>query len=1652
MADTLGGEPPTQQVVALDQNHDVHAGDPAEGDTGAANIPLPPSLDSSGGSEASPAEVEDHPEDPWDWMTYVDNEECFMNYQSNLAAKTSDFGSGGHTASLTNWHELLQLTAPDPLCGLIYARGDFPGTAESILARAQNRDDAGGKGTFGIQLLPDADLGYKLGDIIALGLINYRWPHIQYDIRIKDWDSDYTNYFEICSFVHQKAVYQIAHILLPRENSAEPQTTPAETKARPRSKTFRFRAGGRIAFGCMCTSVGGTSHNFSYTVQQMEDGKSVSCQATNNACKAQSLCHCQLGMQVYVNGEQRQIRMIPTQSLSTSAHSSNNHVDTDPSGTKPDDRPSSHTHVEISELVDVELEAGKGGLVMVVFAFTNGGVPELPRNALSSDSVRAILGVTDGMNNCVSRIWTNYRIKDRDQIDDDDIMSIARCVEYICSVTAIPIIPEAQNASITHSANASVTVEELPLDDATANSATRPQRMSIHGEAESSVNALSANLGSEVPENSESIHLLVNGPFQQGNGSDRIPSPSTSTSRQQENGVPLPGSVPTPISIKSFSSVEDLKNRSRAKQQIGIEEVEDKDEAHEMLAVALIRNIMYSQYVDLEDAFWQLRFLVKADQFLQQHFEDFDSPVKIQEVRYHDSEFNEATVAAYKKYKTRLQRVIKGLLLWTINLSLGADPGRSWQAETSLDPRCHLRAVSHHQYQPFLLFDPEIETYPGSLSFMPFWSSKWQASCFASIIMNYVLTRYAWMARELSPKAELWSNLPRLSTIKASRDSKLKTALLQWLHSACLLNIYEMINKVPADDTKEVYYTHIKNLERLCSKLRKPLPKGDFDLYAGEEEETDRLLLVCRELSPGITSTSGDEFSYVSNKIQHRMTTRTINPGDSIPERVAPTEAPWELSCLNYHTALIIAADRADDYDTRTAKRACYKFQSSDSMFLPTWDRSWRWLESWWDANVSCIVCATLLDLCSGPADKEETTNAHNQSKADPRSFIPSTDSRQPEWNWIPTTIVFGDEWIQSLEDTPDRFRSAQTKTIVLRRSLRPYLQSFKDSSGNSYENPPSYFRDNITELIPATDLLYLSLVDFRISLESETVYSSYGRDDLEQYQDRTLKAVNAPEDVKGLLWQWLIDGHHWQSLPNPGIFSKELRDKVEETNLRNNLFEEHQTKLLRRLSDSLVDQSIKYRIMLVQRCSPSVVQAFVYMWHPRAIDTFDSYFSSFSNYANSLDHDSWTTTITLVHWAFEPPTYKLDTKSTAPRSRYSEDPLRGEYPPQNVRMLLRVPRLKDEKDYRKIPGYIEERSSLIVVTGDAKGYLWTCSIWSSLICAQDVPSQSIMNISKLFRHQQTTGRNLIFLALLGLLCEKLNAELEHGLESVKNYVELGQNVFLEGYDWEADDAVEKLRSMLWGLEALKMFDARLAPSLDKIEDARKDLVLRMESEPGRRHSELDQAYRLELENFEKRRGLLLGTHQKISLKIAQVTSLRDGLSAVTNVQDSHITIKQGNNIRMLTYITIAYLPLGFITALFSMGHGIVPDNAGSILFVVLVVVFVIATYCLAFSLDSIFKFTNHFMKHWRSKHPVKSHIRTRFPLWIKGTRSLKTEPPVEGDEPETASELPPAKATRDHGMSIFRRRRRVVEGDPGSAEKGMVVESTEDSSSQHPH
>lgn len=155
----------------------------------------------------------------------------------------------------------------------------------------------------------------------------------------------------------------------------------------------------------------------------------------------------------------------------------------------------------------------------------------------------------------------------------------------------------------------------------------------------------------------------------------------------------------------------------------------------------------------------------------------------------------------------------------------------------------------------------------------------------------------------------------------------------------------------------------------------------------------------------------------------------------------------------------------------------------------------------------------------------------------------------------------------------------------------------------------------------------------------------------------------------------------------------------------------------------------------------------------------------------------------------------------------------------------------------------LEERSSTLVITGDPTGDHWICSILTCLTGAQDVHAlvdTTGCRILQRFIHQQANGRCLIFLILLGHMCEKLATEYEIILTVLESIVGLGvslittisnhdrrltlgsqEDVLLQGIDWGTTQALAKLKKMLWGLEALRAFDERLSASLAQIQRAK---------------------------------------------------------------------------------------------------------------------------------------------------------------------------------------------------------------------------------------
>lgn len=190
------------------------------------------------------------------------------------------------------------------------------------------------------------------------------------------------------------------------------------------------------------------------------------------------------------------------------------------------------------------------------------------------------------------------------------------------------------------------------------------------------------------------------------------------------------------------------------------------------------------------------------------------------------------------------------------------------------------------------------------------------------------------------------------------------------------------------------------------------------------------------------------------------------------------------------------------------------------------------------------------------------------------------------------------------------------------------------------------------------------------------------------------------------------------------------------------------------------------------ERCCPSILKAFICGWHPDALDTFDDYFGTSSRFSDTREA-MWTTSITISHWSIRP----SDLSKGYP-SRFHEGRTKGDFPPPSIANLGSVDgaskqrKVKNENPIR----VIEERSTSLVVTGVSQGFFWLCTIWSPLTKYKhlEVPVNSLSAILQSFIHQQASGRCLVFLILLGHLCERLANEHERMLEQLNTVVDLG--------------------------------------------------------------------------------------------------------------------------------------------------------------------------------------------------------------------------------------------------------------------------------------
>lgn len=309
---------------------------------------------------------------------------------------------------MTDWHELLQLTAPDETCGLVFVRGQFPNTPDAILARAQRRDDTGSKGTFGTRLQrAEVDTDLELGERRAQGWVNFRWPYTQYELKRKDnkWD-EHTGTYEEISFVRDGTVFQLIRIKWGHGSSLSDYSDSVDSQEK---QTVQFKTGGVIQFGCPCSN-GGPPDKDTFELNSIDDG------GTTFNCISERY------------GKRLEVQLFTTGNLQN--------VGAYLQGVDGDEIKG--TEVDTSSIHRIDLSVGDPTYIVSTYALRNSNDEHHAVDEACFGGLEDYLGIANTSVNMTDRLWTALCSTNYEASEAVEFCVVGRSVEQILCVSSIP--------------------------------------------------------------------------------------------------------------------------------------------------------------------------------------------------------------------------------------------------------------------------------------------------------------------------------------------------------------------------------------------------------------------------------------------------------------------------------------------------------------------------------------------------------------------------------------------------------------------------------------------------------------------------------------------------------------------------------------------------------------------------------------------------------------------------------------------------------------------------------------------------------------------------------------------------------------------------------------------------------------------------------------------------------------------------------------------------------------------------------------------------------------------------------------------------------------------------------------------------------------
>jgi hypothetical protein len=197
----------------------------------------------------------------------------------------------------------------------------------------------------------------------------------------------------------------------------------------------------------------------------------------------------------------------------------------------------------------------------------------------------------------------------------------------------------------------------------------------------------------------------------------------------------------------------------------------------------------------------------------------------------------------------------------------------------------------------------------------------------------------------------------------------------------------------------------------------------------------------------------------------------------------------------------------------------------------------------------------------------------------------------------------------------------------------------------------------------------------------------------------------------------------------------------------------------------------------------------------------------------------------------------------------------------------------------------------------------------------------------------------------------------QSAIEAVESEIKSSrQIIFLEDRsDLMSDDPQFSLsKTYFWALQAYKLFEQTLLETIATWEKFKFDSLPRLQDP---RVSSDDLALRIQ--DIDDAIQELEAKVTRIRKRMEEVKDLRTGLISASALFDSRTAVRQGENIRLLTYITILFFPLSFATSIFGM-QILTPSRHVLSAFIISLPTITLGTALLVFNLE-------HLLKIWTS-------------------------------------------------------------------------------------